>query len=146
MNCLAFGLISLLEGFSPVAYPDAGGWSIGYGTHGPHIQEGMVVSESTARRWACERIQEIEKLIDRTVPFRLSLTKRIALTSLIYNIGEGGWLKSRTLRELRKGNMRGALQGFHSWTKTQGQVSDVLVRRRQIEQRFAIGYRTTWSP
>lgn len=138
-NCLAFGLIALLEGFSPVAYPDAGGWSIGYGTHGPNIKEGMTISESTARKWACRRIQEIDDIISSTVPFRISLTKRIALTSLIYNIGEGGWLKSRTLRELRKGNMSGALKGFHSWTKTEGKVSDVLVRRRSIEQRFATG-------
>jgi lysozyme len=136
---LAFGLIALLEGFSPVAYPDAGGWSIGYGTHGPHIREGMVVSEKTARQLACERIQEIDDLISSTVPFKLTQTKRIALTSLIYNIGEGGWLKSKTLRELRKGNMSGALKGFHSWTKTEGKVSEVLVRRRSVEQRFAIG-------
>jgi GH24 family phage-related lysozyme (muramidase) len=138
-SCLAFGLISLLEGFSPVSYPDASGWSIGYGTHGEHIKEGQTISEEAARKLACDRINEIDLIISRTVPFHLSLSKRVALTSLIYNIGEGGWLRSKTLRELRKGNMSGALKGFHSWTKTQGKVSEVLVRRRGIEQRFAIG-------
>jgi GH24 family phage-related lysozyme (muramidase) len=138
--CIAFGLIAMLEGFSATAYPDAGGWSIGYGTHGSWVKEGMTISEPKARQLACSRIQEIDELISRTVPFRISITKRVALTSLIYNIGEGGWLKSRTLRELRKGNLDGALKGFYSWTKTEGKVSEVLVRRRGIERRFALGY------
>jgi len=135
--CIAFGLIALLEGFSSTAYPDADGWSVGYGTHNVHPN--MVVTEEQAKRLACEDINEIQKLLDTTVPFPLTLTKRIALTSLVYNIGIGGWLKSRTLRELRRGNLSGALAGFNSWTKTSGQVSEVLVRRRGIEMRFATG-------
>lgn len=137
MSCLGFTLIAALEGYRAIAYPDAGGWSVGYGTHG--VTEGTFMSEPEARSKACEHMREASELIQRTLPVPLSTSESIAYISLIYNIGEGGWLKSRVLRYARKGEKLNALKALSSWTSSKGERHPTLVRRRGIEARFATG-------
>lgn len=139
INCLvALAFIAPLEGFRAEAYPDAHGWSIGYGTFG--ARQGDVVTVAEAQEMACEDIDEASDLLAQTVaPMWLSRTESIAYVSLIYNIGVGGWLKSAVLRKLRLGDRHGAVRALGSWTRSGGEVLPVLIARRRTEARYGTG-------
>jgi lysozyme len=139
ISCMmALSLIAPLEGFRAEAYPDAHGWSIGYGTFG--ARQGDTVTEEQAVELACEDIDEASDLLAQTVaPLWLSRTEMISYVSLIYNIGSGGWLKSAVLRKLRLGDREGAIRSLNSWVRSGGEVLPVLIARRRVEARYGTG-------
>ena len=60
-----------------------------------------------------------------------------ALVSLIhYNIGGGAFKSSTVLRELNSGNYKAAAVAFVMWCKTNGEVNEGLLRRRQAEEKL----------
>jgi len=127
-------LIKNFEGFSPVPYRDAAGWSIGYGHYmGPNptitnvdfAQAATLLGQDMA--WAIRSIQN-----DVTVP--LNQNQFDALTSLIYNIGANAFANSTLLKKLNAGDYAGAAAQFDVWNKSSGSVNQTLVARRASER------------
>ena len=110
---------------------------MGYGTHG--VEEGTTMTVAEATKAACRDIRAASDVVQRTVPVPLTHLESIAYISLIYNIGEGGWLRSRVLRAARLGDRHGAIRALGTWTRSGGERNPELVRRRGIETRFATG-------
>jgi lysozyme len=59
---------------------------------------------------------------------------RIALVSLVFNIGCGAFGRSTLLRHLNAGDHHAASKQFTAWNRAGGRVVAGLVRRREAEQ------------
>jgi len=128
----------LVEGFEDcvlIAYKDGNGiWTIGWGHTGAAVVEGLTCTQAQADAWQDEDLAVADAAIARLVKMALNQNQHDALVSLIYNIGQGRFAKSSTLRELNWGNAVAACAAMALWNQVAGKVSNGLVRRRAAEQ------------
>jgi lysozyme len=132
----ALGLIAGFEGFSSKAYPDANGFSIGYGhfiTASDPYDSSSVIDEATAYQLLSADAQTAKACVESSVTVPLTANQEAALISLCYNIGCGAFQGSSLLGLLNSGDMAGAAAQFAVWNKSQGSVLQALVTRRAAE-------------
>lgn len=135
-------LVSSYEGFYPEPYNDPAGYStIGFG----HLIALRHVTEADRKKWGrITRARGYELLRDdlrgadaavrRLVKVGLSENQLSALTSFVFNVGEGAFADSTLLRLLNSGvpSARVAKE-FDRWVYAGGQKLPGLVRRRKEE-------------
>jgi lysozyme len=132
-------LIQSFEGLSLTAYPDAGGWSIGYGHFG--ASPGQTITREEAESLFDRDVIKYETGVSLITP-RTTIQQFDAMTSLAYNIGlgsddpswPGGFTRSTVARLHNAGDFRGAADAFRMWNKSQGAVHQGLVKRRERER------------
>lgn len=124
-------LIQGFEGLSLKAYPDAAGYSIGYGHYG--AKAGDVITRDEAERLFDQDVAKYEAAVSLTTP-RATQQQFDAMTSLAYNIGTGGFAGSTVARLHNAGDYAGAADAFRMWVKSQGQTLPVLQQRREKER------------
>ena len=124
-------LIQGFEGLSLKAYPDAAGYSIGYGHYG--AKAGDVITQAEAERLFDQDVAKYELAVSTTTP-RATQQQFDAMTSLAYNIGTGGFAGSTVARLHNAGDYQGAADAFRMWVKSQGKTLPVLERRREQER------------
>jgi lysozyme len=119
------------EGLSLVAYPDADGWSIGYGHAG--VKEGDRITRAQADALFAQdlavREQGVSELVASATPGQFD-----AMVSLAYNVGVPRFSRSTVLRLHRAGDTAGAADAFRLFRLSQGKVNPVLVARRERER------------
>ena len=130
------------EGFEARAYRDgAGVWTIGYG-HTEGFRDGAFGPDAVITLQAATALLEKdlaprEKAVGDAVTVALEQYEFDALTSLLFNIGAGGFRRSTVLRRLNQGDREGAGAAFLMWNKitVDGtlRTSFGLTRRRQAE-------------
>lgn len=129
-------LIKDAEGFSDVAYVcPAGKLTIGYGStfyqDKTPVKEGDTITREKAEEllhWYC----------DTQIKYpRNDLTdnQKSALCSLIYNIGQSAFDKSKCKRAIVEGNWQEAYRQW-DWITAKGKILPGLVIRRQKEKRL----------
>lgn len=129
-------LIKDAEGFSDVAYVcPAGKLTIGYGStfyqDKTPVKEGDTITREKAEEllhWYC----------DTQIKYpRNDLTdnQKSALCSLIYNIGQSAFDKSKCKRAIVEGNWQEAYRQW-DWVTANGRILPGLVIRRQKEKRL----------
>lgn len=122
----------------------AGVWTIGIGTtriNGKPVQAGMRITEEEAYRYLYNDLRDFENVIHKNVKVPLTQNQFDALSSLVYNIGGGNFLKSEVLLRLDGGEdddyYRAALAFMnHVWARDQkGKFKRLkgLERRRKVE-------------
>lgn len=121
------------EGFSPVPYPDASGFSIGYGHFIKPGESFTEIDEATATQLLAADLADAEAAISAGVTVGLSQGQYDALASFIYNVGVGAFRKSTLLRKLNAGDFQGAAEEFSRWNKSQGAELAALTTRRAEE-------------
>lgn len=132
-----FYLIRKWEGYSSSAYPDpaTGGkpFTIGYGTtfypDKTPVKEGDVITEQEANNllaWYCTTQIQLPKGI-------FNPKQKMALYSLIYNIGATAFNRSKCKRAIENQNWITAYKEW-TWTKADGKVMKGLVNRRNEEK------------
>ena len=122
------------ESFRAEAYLDSGGVpTVGYGSTGPDIHLGMVVSEA----WAAARLQRdmgaAVLCINAHVRVALTQAEFDALCDFAYNIGQHAFADSTLLRLLNTGDYAGADEQFGLWDHADGRVISGLAARRKAE-------------
>jgi len=134
-------LIKLFESCHLKAYKcPAGVWTIGWGTTGPGIQEGLVISQHSADVMLKAHIMDVAlDLTDVLKPKSLRQHQFDALVSFIYNIGIGAFKKSTMLKLIKADKMTEAALEFDKWTKAGGKELAGLVKRRKAEKELFIG-------
>jgi lysozyme len=129
------------EGIRLKPYPDGQGFSIGFGHQilpgEEYLNQG--ISKDTALELFRKDLNIVDNAIDRLVSVGLTFNQRLALGSLIYNIGQGAFAKSTVLRELNKGDFNKAGNAFLLWNKSRDAqnnlvINPVLQARRQRER------------
>jgi len=135
-------LIQSFESCRLTAYKDGGGvTTIGWGTTGPDIHMGMVVTQDWADARFDSDLAKFERDVNSLVTVPLTQGQFDALVSFAYNCGSDidedkraeGLGDSTLLRLLNEGDYQGAHDEFHKWNKDNGKVIAGLTRRRLME-------------
>jgi|SRR5579863_656755 len=135
-------LIQSEEGLNLTSYPDAGGYSIGYGhfitaadytNFGILPEAGVTITQDVANQLLSDDLLNVENIINENVTVVLSQNQFDALADFVYNIGSGNFLSSTLLKDLNAGNYEAAAGQFVLWNKSQGQVKTGLTTRRLAE-------------
>ena len=136
----ALNLIKKFEGLELTSYPDTGGiWTIGYGNTvnkdtGQAIKPGDKIDLETAERWLKMDVAEREKKIKGLIKVPITANQMAAITSLVYNIGNGAFASSTLLRLLNQGADKNLVADqFLRWNKVQGKEVKGLTNRRKLE-------------
>lgn len=128
------------EGLSLKAYPDAGGYSVGYGHLIKSGEQGLMdgITLGKANELFDDDIAGFETYVDGVVTANVSQNEFDALVSFCYNVGKGNFGSSTLLRKVNAGDRKGAACEFMRWIyTTRGGVKYVvpgLRKRRKDEQ------------
>lgn len=122
------------EDFSPTPYPDAGGYSIGYG----HYMGVTPTMQSIDRASGYELLRSdattARNAVMSTIRGPMTQNEFDAMVSLAYNIGAAGFKTSTVARLFNAGDKAGAADAFRLWNKSEGKVNQTLVARRDVER------------
>lgn len=136
---LAVLLVKHFEGKRTVAYLDAPGVpTICYG-HTQGVRLGQLLTEAECDELLKGDLGQAFAAVDRHVTVPLSDTRRAALASFVYNVGETQFVRSTLLRQLNAGEDARACAELSRWVVSQGQVLPGLVKRRAIERQLCEG-------
>jgi lysozyme len=131
---MAGAVVAWFEGRSLVAYLDPVGIPTicEGGTQG--VKLGYVATSAE-----CDALLEKElgialAAVDRRVRVPLPDTRRAALASFVYNVGEGQFQRSSLLRKLNAGDVSGACAELSRWVYAGGRQLAGLVKRRAVER------------
>jgi lysozyme len=144
------------EGFSATAYPDAAGYSIGFGTYLGHEKapgplwakyRHATIGVGEARGLMQKKLYQIEADINRLVKVPLEQHEFDALVSFCYNVGTGekGFAGSTLLRRLNENRRALAADQFLRWRYALGKEEPGLVARREGERLLFLGDKTLYS-
>lgn len=135
-------LVARWEGFSPRAYRDAVGIpTIGYGSirysdmpGSPSVRMGDTITEERAEALLLKDLHEFWERVAGEIRVPLKQNQVDALSSFIYNVGTGAFLRSTLLRKLNAGDYQGASAQFPRWNRAGGRVLRGLSNRRKAER------------
>jgi len=144
LDSKGLALLAKVESCSLTAYPDAGGWSIGFGHHGSDVYKGMKISMAQAKEFLRQDVAEAEACISRNFAgITLTQNEFNAMVSMAYNRGCSGFVSSDVAKLIKQQNKTGAAQVWLSSgitiKGTDGKTSDSLVSRRAQEAAMFAG-------
>jgi lysozyme len=131
-------VVAAFEGFRPHAYLDPVGIpTICYGsTLGVHLGQKKTKTECDVL--LSKELENAVSAVDRNVKKPIPETRRAALASFTYNVGEGAFRKSTLLRKLNSGDMVGACNELRKWVYAKGKKLPGLVKRREVERSLCL--------
>ncbi len=130
-------LIKSFEGLELKAYKDSVGvLTVGYGSTGPHVYEGLVITEEQAEAMLKSDVSRFERGVTELVKVPLNQNQFDALVSFSFNLGLGNLKSSTLLRKLNASDYSGAANEFLRWNKAGGKVLNGLTRRREAEKKL----------
>ena len=132
-------LIKKFEGCELEAYLcPAGVWTIGYG-HTKDVKEGDKINKEEAEYLLQEEMIEYEGYVNDYVEVPLQQHHYDSLVSFCYNLGGGSLKKSTLLKVLNEGKYEEVPAQIRRWNKSNGEVLEGLVRRREAEAVMFMG-------
>ncbi len=131
------------EGFSPTPYRDENRvLTIGYGHTGEGVHEGLIWTMVQANVALDRDMLTADSVINRVIRVALTQNQHDALTSFVFNVGEGHFAgsvhpprkPSTTFTMLNACNFPAASEAILLWNEAAGKVDPGLVRRRAAEK------------
>jgi lysozyme len=133
VNQAGLDLIKSFEGIELRADKcPAGVWTIGWGSTGPHVREGMRISVEDAEALLLNDVARFENCVERICP-GLTDNQFAACVSLAFNIGCKDFERSTVARMAKAGNHKRAKLAFGMWVFAGKRRLKGLVRRRAAE-------------
>lgn len=125
--------ISLREGIRLRAYKDTKGiWTIGVGHTSaagpPKVTANLRITQAECDEILARDLRSVEATINDCVRVPLAQRQFDALVSFVFNIGAGGFRKSRTLALINAGDINDGGRAMMGWVKP-----PELKKRRQSE-------------
>ena len=140
--------IKSFEGYQDKGYyateseQEAGLVTAGYGSTN-RVDQGEQITEAQAEEFFQEDLAVAETAVDKLVTTELSSNQRAAIVSLVFNVGQGNFKKSKALKALNKGDidtfLKEAFDPKIGFVKSGGKVLNGLVTRRQAEKQLFLG-------
>jgi len=126
-------LIKKFEGCELEAYLcPAGVLTIAYGrTKG--VKENDTCTYSEAEEWLEEELTEYEDYVKNLIKVDLTQNQFDSLVCWTYNLGPTNLKKSTLLKVLNEGDYDSVPSQMKRWNKSQGEVLEGLIRRREAE-------------
>lgn len=129
-------IIKQYEGLKLEAYLcPAGTPTIGYG-HTRGVKLGQKISAAQAEVFLDHDYEEAEDAVKRLITVPLTDNQLGALTSFVFNLGEGRLLGSTLRRKLNSGDYKGAATEFDKWVYSGGKKLNGLIARRAAERKL----------
>jgi lysozyme len=139
INDRGLALIKSFEGCELTAYRcPAKVLTIGYGSTGSHVKEGMTITEEEAEALLRKDLARFENGVSVLAGVS-SDSQFAAMVSLAFNIGLSAFAGSTVLKRHKLGNRMGAANAFMMWNKAKGQILKGLIRRREAERKLYLG-------
>lgn len=134
----ALTMIRRFEGCVLTAYKDpVGVVTIGFGTTGPGIHMGLVITEEQAESYLEDTVDKLSSQIHSMVQVKITNNQLCALIDFSYNLGIRALYHSTLLSELNRGARDIVVsEQFLRWTHAGGTVLEGLVLRRQAEAKL----------
>ncbi len=127
-------LVKSFEGLKLRAYLcPAKVWTIGYGSTGPHVTPGKVITEAQADELLQDDLDRFEKAVTRLVTVPLTQNQYDALVSFAFNVGISALERSTLLRRVNAKLFDQARAEFAKWNRAGGRPLAGLTRRRAAE-------------
>ena len=135
---ICVGCVASFEGLRTVAYLDPVGIpTVCFGeTAGVRLGDKYTAEE--CRALLGTRVAEFGEAVDRCVTVPLPPTRKAALGSFAYNVGERAFCESTLVKKLNSGDTVGACDQLLRWTKARGIEWPGLVKRRQQERQLCL--------
>ena len=129
-------IIKQSEGLKLEAYLcPAGIPTIGYG-HTRGVKLGQKISVAQAEVFLDHDYEEAEDAVKRLITVPLTDNQLGALTSFVFNLGEGRLLGSTLRRKLNTGDYKGAAAEFDKWVYAGDKKLNGLIARRAAERKL----------
>ena len=132
-------LVRDFEGLKLSAYPDAAGYSIGYGSqtyeNGQKVKKGDTITQQRAEQLLAYHVNLAANTVNKYVNVPLTQNQFDALTSFVYNVGGGNFLGSTLLKIINQNanDFERISAEFRRWVYSQGVKLSALVDRREQE-------------
>lgn len=140
-NISEFGknLIKELETLQLKAYPDAGGFSIGYGHYMGARATLTAINEVQANDFFNTDVANVEAEMRKYIKVPLNQNQHDALVSFFYNVGHKGFInkngsQTHILQKLNAGNYVSAANELDRWAFSKGVKNTSLENRRAREK------------
>lgn len=131
-------LVGGFEGLRLEAYLDPVGIpTICYG-HTDGVTLGQTKTQEECDELLAAELGEAVAAVERHVTVYLPVTRKAALASFVYNVGETAFRKSTLLRLLNAGETRAACDQLLRWVHASGQKLPGLVKRREKERELCL--------
>lgn len=138
--CVASAVVTHFEGlrsktyFDPVGIP-----TICYG-HTTTAAVGQVKSADECQQLLDSDLTVAIKAVDSLVKVPLTVERRAALVSFVYNVGTGKFANSTMLKRLNGGDVAGACAELDRWVNAGGvRLSGLVARRAEERQLCEVG-------
>jgi len=120
------------------AYPDPGTggdpWTIGWGTTGPDVKQGLVWSQAQCDARFAEDVTGFAAKVAGVIGTAPTTQHQFdAMVSFAYNVGVNNLASSTLLKLHKAGDYAGAAAQFARWNKAAGKVLPGLTKRRAAE-------------
>jgi lysozyme len=127
-------LVKSFEGLKLRAYLcPAKVWTIGFGSTGPHVTAGKVITEAQANDLLQDDLDRFEKAVTRLVTVPLTQNQYDALVSFAFNVGISALERSTLLKRVNAKLFDQAKAEFAKWNRAGGRPLAGLTRRRAAE-------------
>ena len=108
--------LSLREGTRHNAYKDTKGiWTIGVGHTGPEVLPDLIWSDKEVFDQLKRDVAKTEDCINSLVKVPLTQNQFDALSSFIFNVGVGAFIRSTMLKKINARDFVGATAEFDKW-------------------------------
>lgn len=142
---LAMGVAIVMpyEGLSNQTYMDPIGIpTICYGHTGDDVKMHQEHSNSECEALLKHDLGEALKVVDSSLRTSQPITRRAALASFVYNVGERNFRRSTLLQRLNEGNIQAACDEMTRWIYAghgeHQRTLQGLIRRRAIERQLCL--------
>lgn len=126
-------LIKRWEGCRLTAYRcPAGVWTVGYGSTGEHVHDGLSIDDATAEAWLRRDLERFERAVAAACPASAP-AQFDAMVSLAFNVGAAAFRASTLARLHNAGDFDSAAKQFGRWVFAGGKRLPGLVNRRRDE-------------
>lgn len=125
------------EGFRPKAYQDVVGvWTICYG-HIEGVKSGQVKTAAECKKLLADDLPRYAGYVEKCIHVPLTDGQKIALISLVYNVGPGAVCSknSSVARNINAGRYRQGCEAIKLYNRAGGKVWRGLTLRREDEFR-----------
>jgi lysozyme len=127
-------LVKSFEGLKLRAYLcPANVWTIGFGSTGPHVTPGKVITEAQADGLLQDDLDRFEQAVTRLVTVPLTQNQYDALVSFAFNVGISALERSTLLKRVNAKLFDQARAEFGKWNRAGGRPLAGLTRRRAAE-------------
>jgi lysozyme len=141
---LTFALVAMFEGYRQVDYRDPVGVPTACFGHTATAQLGAERSIVDCEDLLLADIRSTQTAVLRHVQVPMNDNQLAAITSFVYNVGEGNFSNSTLLTKLNAGDYEGACNELPRWVYAKGIRLNGLVRRREQERLVCLTPAVEW--